>query len=854
MARASLEGDLGGIVRRLVAAKDVLRRGAVTDAIFFDAEAYRRENEDVADSVGAGEIRSFYDHYVRYGKWEGRRFALRHWGLSERDAGRLFQAAAELEARLDALWCLGVVGELGHRLVNAGGEQLVKPIGPWKDKLDRGPWTTELPWWARRGGWFMVRVQLAPVRAPIAIRPLGDDGEPVGEPIAVFCKATTPVRRLIRLPPGATSLGIALLDTRVRSQPVRLRLRPVPESRVETLLLRRIRHHHLRHVGRTDDLIRESLWRQGASDGRAMIDVLWEAYEATFPHPEPHGGYADWIDQVEQPHLDAIDRQLEARLAAMRRPPRISVLVPVYDPAVSHLKQCIASVREQSYPHWELCMVNDASRSSHVRRLLDEAAAADDRIVVTHRADNGHISRASNDALAMASGDFVALLDHDDRLGRHALLQVAEAIVARDDVRLVYSDEDKLLEDGRRDQPHFKPELDPDLLLGQNYVGHLMVARAALVREVGGFRTGYEGSQDHDLALRLVERLEPHQVAHVPWVLYHWRMTMGSTATSSEAKPYTAEAGIRAVRDALDRRDRDAHIEHAAQHHCYRVEPALPDPAPRVSVIIPTRDAHPLISRCVDSLLERTDHPDFEVIVVDNGSRDRQALRYLERIAADRRVRVRRDDRPFNFSALNNAAVEEAEGELVCLLNNDTEVTDGGWLRQLAAQAVRPEIGCVGPKLLFPDGTIQHAGVLLGLHGLAGHPYRLMSGDHVGYYGRLTIPHSVSAVTAACLVVKRRVYREVGGLDEGLAVAFNDVDFCLKVRDLGRRNLLVPHVSLVHHESATRGLDQDPVRRKRFLGEVARVKERWRDRIAADPCYSPHLSLDHDDYSLRIGG
>lgn len=854
MARVSHGGDLGGLVRRLVAAKDVLRRGAITDALFFDAEAYRRENEDVAESVGAGEIRSHYDHYVRYGKWEGRRFALRHWGLSEGDAVRLFRVVASLEARLDSLWCQTTHGELAHRLLTDDGQRLTKPIGPWKDRLHQGPWTTPLPWWSRRGGWFMARVQLAPVRAPIALRPLGDDGVAMGEPVAVFCKARRPVQRVIWLPPSTASLEVILLDTRVRTQPTRLRLRPLLDRRIEPILLRRIRHHHLRYVGRPEAAIRESLWRVGVAEGKPFRETLWHAYDQTFPRPVARAGYVDWIDEVEAPHLATLDRDLEARLAAMRRTPTISVLVPVHEPAVSHLRACVASVREQSYPHWELCLVDDASRSSEVCRFLDEIAGEDARIVVQHRADNGHISRASNDALGMASGDFVALLDHDDVLGRHALLQVAEALAASDDAQLVYSDEDKLLEDGRRDHPHFKPELDPDLLLGQNYIGHLMVARTALVRDVGGFRVGYEGSQDHDLALRLVEQLQPHQVVHIPWVLYHWRMTAGSTASSSEAKPYTAEAGIRAVRDALARRGLKGRVEHAAQNHCYRFEPASSQPVPRVSVIIPTRDAHHLVSRCLDSLLRRTDYPDLEVIVVDNGSREREAVRYLARIATEPRVRVRRDDRPFNFSALNNAAVEEAEGEIVCLLNNDTEVVDGRWLRLLTAQASRPEIGCVGPKLLFPDGSIQHAGVLLGLHGLAGHPYRLMSGEHVGYYGRLTIPHSVSAVTAACLVVKRRLYRQVGGLDEDLAVAFNDVDFCLKVRDAGYRNLLVPHVSLIHHESATRGLDQDPLRRQRFLGEVKRVKERWRDRLETDPCYSPHLSLDHDDYSLRIGG
>lgn len=828
---------------------DVMRRGALTDAIFFDERTYRSENEDVAASVDAGTVRSSYDHYVRYGKWEGRRFALRRFGLGDVTAARAFAVAAALEKRLDALACTLTPGEIAHRLRSVSGERLAKPVGPWKRELDHGPWRATLPT-TPRGGWVMVHARIAPVRAPIAFRMLDAAGSPLGV-AAMFCKPTRSVQRMMRVPAGAAELELELLDRRLRTQPLRVRLRAVPDALVEDRMLRRLVHHDPACLGRSASEVRERFRREARNAGCPLRERLWTAYEGTFPRPVASASYGDWIERVEAPLLETLDREAGQRIEALGSRPRISILLPVFEAAEPYLRRCLASVQEQSYPDWELCVVDDASPSPHVHRVLEEHAG-DPRVRWHVRPQNGHICRASNDALAAATGTYVALLDHDDVLSRHALLLVAEALRRHPEADVVYSDEDKLGEDGQREQPHFKPSFDPDLLLGQNYLGHLLVARTERVRAVGGFREGFEGSQDHDLALRLTEGASARSVVHIPHVLYHWRMSERSTAASSSAKPYTAEAGIRAVREALERRGERAEVEHAEVPHCYRVSRALPARTPRVSVIVPTRDAVQLLSTCIDTLLSRTDYPDFEVLVVDNGSVEPRALRYLERIETDERVRVLRDPRPFNFSALNNRAVERASGDVVVLLNNDVEVIDSRWLRELVANAVRPEVGCVGAKLLYPDGTLQHAGVVLGLHGLAGHPYRLMSGSFVGYYGRLTVTHSVSAVTAACLAIRRETYQRVGGLDEELAVAFNDVDFCLRVQQVGYRNLLAPRAVLVHHESATRGLDQAGAKRRRFVAEVALMKQRWGRQLYADPCYSPHLSLDHDDYCIRI--
>lgn len=852
MRERRAEGVLPRTLARLKSGIAVVRRGAVTDALFFDEIAYRVENEDVAVCLDAGKVESAYDHYVRYGKWEGRRFALRRWGLSDRATARLYAVAAGLEVKLDVALCAATWGEVAHRLRNDRGDLLVKPLGPWKHQLDVGPWRAPLPRAAEKGGYFMLTARVAPVRAPLAFHACGADGEPLSEPAAMFCKPARATRRLVWLPPGSTELEITLLDQRLRTQPLRVRLRRVPDRLVEGRMLRRLVHHHRRFLMLPAKRVKAILKRDATEDGRPLSEAMWDAYVSTFPAPSVRGGYAEWISAIERPHTDVLDREAPRRVESLRVRPRISVLVPACDPSEVHLRRCLESVLEQSYPHWELCVVDDASRGAHVRRVLEELAARDERVKVRFRTENGHICRASNDALEMATGEYVALLDHDDALPRHALLLVAEAVDANPDAVVLYGDEDKISEGEAREQPHFKPDFDPNLLLAQNYMGHLVTARACEVREVGGFRPGYEGSQDHDLVLRLTETLRPEQVVHIPHVLYHWRMGSESTAASPDAKPYTVTSGLAAVRDALARRGEDGSVVETEVANCYRVARALARPEPAVSVIVPTRDAPELLAKCIDSLINRTQYGAFEVIIVDNGTKDPAALRVLDRVSRDERVRVIRDERPFNFSALNNLAARQAEGRVLTLLNNDIEVTDGEWLRELVSHAVHPEIGCVGAKLLFPDGTIQHAGVVVGLHGLAGHPYRHMSARHPGYYGRLCAPHAVSAVTAACLVVRRDIYEALGGFDEELAVAFNDVDFCLRVKDAGYRNLMVPHVTLVHHESASRGLDQDPEKRRRFLSEVTRVKRRWGPRLYEDSCYSPHLSLDHEDYSLRI--
>lgn len=561
--------------------------------------------------------------------------------------------------------------------------------------------------------------------------------------------------------------------------------------------------------------------------------------------------YIAWctsFDTLSTDDIEDLERR-GSRLAATS--PLISVLVPVYQTPDRWLRRCIESVLAQVYGNWQLCLVDDASPDGRVFSVLEEYARADPRIQVVRRESNGHISAASNTALQMAKGDFVALLDHDDELRPHALLELAAAIVSAPDVGLVYSDEDKVDELGLRRDPYFKPDWDPDLLRSQNYICHFTAIRTELVRQVGGFREGYEGSQDHDLILRCTEQLRPDQIRHVPKVLYHWRAIPGSTALSRDAKDYASSAGARAVADHLERCYPGARAEELSFGH-YRVRWPLPERAPKVSMIVPTRDRVELLRMCVESVLDRTDYPEFEVVVVDNQSSDPGALNYLAELERRDGVRVLRYDAPFNYSAINNWAAARCDGQVLALINNDIEVITPDWLREMVSQAMRPEVGAVGAMLYYPDDRIQHAGVILGVHGIAAHIYAGMPKGYPGHGGRARVVQSLSAVTGACLVVRRDVYDSVGGLDERLKVAFNDVDFCLRVREAGYRNIWTPFAELYHHESATRGSEDTEEKKQRFMGEVEFMKSRWGDVLVSDPAYNPNLSLTSLNCELSV--
>lgn len=559
--------------------------------------------------------------------------------------------------------------------------------------------------------------------------------------------------------------------------------------------------------------------------------------------------YGEWVKQNDS--IGIHDWKVMRRASrTLPSQPLISIVMPVYNTPEVWLRRCIDSVLRQAYPNWELCIADDASPMSHVKKILKQYATRDSRIKVAYRDSNGHISEASNSAVALARGEWIALLDHDDELPTHALYMIAKAINERPDAQLIYSDEDKIDEKGRRFDPYFKPDWNPDLFYSQNMISHLGAYKTKLVREVGGFRKGYEGSQDYDLALRCVERLHPEQIVHIPRVLYHWRAIPGSTALQKSEKNYAVVAGARALEDHFVRTGVSG-IEVQVVEHGYRVKRSIAiDKQPKVSLIIPTRDRVELLRMCVDSILRKTEYINYEIVVVDNQSIEPATHAYFEQLRKEPKVRIFSYDAPFNYSDMNNVAVASTHSEIVGLVNNDIEVIHGDWLHEMISQVTRPGVGVVGSKLYYPDDTIQHAGVVLGVGGVAAHPFVGMPREFGGEKSRAALVQNFSAVTAACLLVRRDVFDAVGGLDSRLEVAFNDVDFCLRVRELGLRNVWTPYAELYHHESASRGVEDTTEKQMRFMREVVFMTERWGDKLHHDPAYNPNLTLDTADFAL----
>lgn len=551
--------------------------------------------------------------------------------------------------------------------------------------------------------------------------------------------------------------------------------------------------------------------------------------------------YSLWIEREERliSTVEAV-----AHIASLNQTPLISVILPVYNPPLNLLQEAVNSVLMQSYPYWELCVADDASPNAEVRDYLEALSELDSRIKVVLREQNGHISAASNSALALAAGEFVALLDHDDLLAADALLWVVTAINEQPEAQILYSDEDKIDLLGTRTDPYFKPDWNLEIFLSQNVVSHLGVYRRTLIERVKGFRLGYEGSQDHDLALRCLLHIQASQIVHIPRILYHWRVLPGSTSLAVAEKPYAQKAGERALNDYLAESGLGGYAK-ALPHGGYKVMAPMPIEEPTVTVIIPTRNAATLVETCITSILNRTNYKNYDILLIDNGSDDPLALSLFKRLSLNPKVRVLRDDRPFNYSALNNMAVAQAKGDFVCLLNNDVEVISPAWLGEMVSLALRPGVGAVGARLWYPDETLQHGGVIIGLGGVAGHAHHRISRESAGYFGRGAITQCFSAVTGACLLVRKSLYQRVGGLNENdLSVAFNDVDFCLRLQEFGLRNVWTPYAELYHHESVSRGLDDTPEKRRRFQAEVTYMQQRWAKQIDSDPYYSPNLSRD----------
>lgn len=559
--------------------------------------------------------------------------------------------------------------------------------------------------------------------------------------------------------------------------------------------------------------------------------------------------YPNWLARNEVLDIEAMTQEI----ATFHYQPKISIAMPVYNVEEKWLRLCIDSILNQVYANWELCMADDASTDPNVKKILTEYQQLDERIRVVFREQNGHISEATNSALAIATGEFVALLDNDDELAINAFYEVVKVLNENPELDLIYSDEDKIDMDGNRSDPAFKPDWSPDLLLGTNYISHLGVYRRSILEEIGGFRKGYEGSQDYDLVLRFTEKTTKERIKHIPKVLYYWRMLPTSTAVDQGSKGYAFEAGLRAVQDALVRREINGHATHGAANGLYDVYYDI-ESEKLVSIIIPTKNGYKDVQRCVSSIIEKTTYQNYEIIMADNGSTDPKMHELYAEFEKQLpgRFFVESIDIPFNFSTINNRAAKKAHGEYLLFLNNDTEVITENWLTLMVSFAQQERIGCVGAKLLYPNNTVQHAGVILGLGGVAGHGHYGYPHGDLGYFGRLAINVNYSAVTAACLLMKKADFDAVGGFEEAFTVAFNDVDLCLKVQALGRDNVWLHEAELYHFESQTRGYDDKGKKKKRFEQEKVMMEEKWGPLIENDPFYNPNLTRDIPNFSLRI--
>jgi glycosyltransferase involved in cell wall biosynthesis len=505
--------------------------------------------------------------------------------------------------------------------------------------------------------------------------------------------------------------------------------------------------------------------------------------------------YTQWAK-----HYDTLTDEQKAaigqRVGQFEKRPLISVIMPVFNPPSKYLDEAIASVRRQLYPHWELCVADDCSTDPAIRQVLERHREADERIAVIYREENGHISRASNSALKLAHGDFVALMDHDDIIPEQALFWVVDTINRHANVELIYSDEDKIDEHGTRYAPYFKCDFNYELLLAQNMVCHLGVYGRDILNKIGGFRSGFEGSQDYDLTLRVIEQIHPSQIVHIPRVLYHWRAIEGSTARAPSEKNYAVEALRKAAAEHLQRRGLAAEVLPApeAPNFFNRVRFARPAPPPMVSIIIPVAKRAGLLGMRIDSIIQRTTYPNYEIILVDNGNVEPSFLALCERLPKPC-VRVVRDDSPVSFLQQLSLGIRKARGELFCLLSHDIEINTSDWLEEMVSFAVLPEIGLVGPQLLYPD-CVQPAGRGIGIGGVAECAKQLQPGDGAYPMQQPPLHQAFSVLDGACLLIRREVIEAISGLDQACPANSSHGDFCLRVRKAGYRNVWTPYAKI----------------------------------------------------------
>ena len=563
--------------------------------------------------------------------------------------------------------------------------------------------------------------------------------------------------------------------------------------------------------------------------------------------------YQKWIERIEPGSVELAKERRSYESDRNEDLPLFSVVVPVYRTPVKYLKALLGSIMDQTYGNWELVLADAGADESGRSVNTDLIEGIDDkRIKYFILKDNAGISANTNEAIRHAKGDWIVFADHDDTLSPDALYKVYANIKNNPDCMYVYSDEDKINAAGRkRYDPNFKPDYNPDLLRSMNYISHLSVVKKSLLDEVGFLNPDMDGSQDYDLTLRCVEKIREDQIIHIPEILYHWRSAPGSTADNQESKLYAFDAGRRAIQAHLDRVGIPGTVEELSLHGRYRIHYHW-NRHPKVSVIIPNKDHVDDLKRCLDSITEKTTYPDYEIIIVENNSEEPETTAYYKKSEKDDRIKVVRFEGAFNYSAINNFGVSFAKGDFFLLLNNDTEVISSDWMSEMVDVGLREDVGIVGAKLYYPDNTIQHAGVVIGLGGIAGHVFKSFPGKDPGFMGRLLVCQDYMAVTAACMLVKREAFEKVEGLTEDFAVAFNDIDLWLKVDKAGYRTVFTPFAELYHYESKSRGSDDTPDKQERFNQEIAEFNNRWGELLKkGDPCYNRHFTLKRFDCTFN---
>ena len=566
--------------------------------------------------------------------------------------------------------------------------------------------------------------------------------------------------------------------------------------------------------------------------------------------PGTKTGYDRWIkkNKITDIRIDEIKNET----TGFHYKPKISIVMPVHNVGQIWLEKAVDSVINQLYENWELCIADDSSTKKHIKQTLESYSKRERRIKVNFLNKNHGISGASNEALSLATGEFIGLLDHDDELSIDALYEYVKLLNQFPKADLIYSDEDKIELNGKRVEPFFKPDYSPFLLLCRNYICHFCMVRKALIDEVGKFRPGYEGAQDYDLILRCIEKTGPERIFHIPKILYHWRKTPGSTAALTDAKLYAFDSAKKALSSYLDRNNIEGEVVDGRFSGSYRVKKKIINNY-KISIVIPFRDQAQVLRLCLESIFNKTTYGNYDIVLVNNSSEQSETFEYLNAVKDNPQIRIFDYNGSFNFSSINNYAVSKIESDYIIFLNNDTEIISKGWIEAMLEFGQRVDVGAVGALLYYPNNTIQHAGIIIGIGGVAGNSHKHFKRKSHSYYGRIQEIHNLSAVTATCMLTRRSVFEEVNGFDDNLGHAFNDVDYCLKIKERGYQIVYTPYAELYHHESLSRGYENSPDKRERFKNEIKYFQAKWKEVLEkGDPFYNPNLTLDKEDFSLRL--